>query len=149
VPEYPGEVFPAVVVRNSRAVDPRTGTVLFELQLDNSAGRLKPGSYGQVAFHLTSPQSTTRIPSTAIQFRHGGPTVATVGADGHAKVRPIKISRDLGTTVEVGAGLAPGERVIDNPPESLIDGDRVRIAGAAPAGTPSGKAPARTTDARS
>jgi RND family efflux transporter MFP subunit len=129
VPEYPGEAFPAVVVRSARAVDPRTGTVLFELQLDNGAGRLKPGSYGQVAFHLTAPATTTRVPATAIQFRHEGPTVATVGADGRVKVHPIRIARDLGATVEVGAGLAAGARVIDNPPETLVDGDQVRIAG--------------------
>lgn len=133
-PEYQGEVFPAVVVRNARAVDPRSGAVLFELQLDNSSGRLKPGGYAQVTFHLVSPVTTTRIPATAIQYRHDGPTVATIGADGRVKVRPIKISRDLGASVEVGSGLAQGERVIDNPPESLTNGDVVRIAGPAAGG---------------
>ncbi|HEV7386112.1 MAG TPA: efflux RND transporter periplasmic adaptor subunit, partial [Phenylobacterium sp.] len=71
-----------------------------------------------------------RIPVTAIQYRHNGPVVAIVGADNHVKIRPVVVSRDLGSSVEIGAGLAANDRVVDNPPESLVDGDLVRIAGA-------------------
>jgi multidrug efflux system membrane fusion protein len=56
--------------------------------------------------------------------------VAVVGADGHVKIRPVTIVRDLGTEVEIGAGLQSGERVVDNPPEALANGDLVRVAGA-------------------
>jgi hypothetical protein len=45
----------------------------------------------------------------------------------------VTLSRDLGSTAEIGAGLSPSDRVIDNPPESLADGDLVRIAGASAA----------------
>ena len=43
-------------------------------------------------------------------------------------MRPVTVVRDLGTTVEVAAGLTPADRVIDNPPDSLRPGDQVRIA---------------------
>jgi hypothetical protein len=36
----------------------------------------------------------------------------------------------MGTFVEVGAGLKPGDRIIDNPPDSLQAGDVVRVTGA-------------------
>jgi RND family efflux transporter MFP subunit len=130
VPEYPGQTFKAVVANNAQAVGAQSGAELVELQLDNADGRIKSGDYAQVTFSLTAPQTTTRIPVTAIQYRHNGPVVAVVGADNHVKIRPVIVSRDLGSTAEIGSGLAANDRVVDNPPESLVDGDLVRIAGA-------------------
>jgi RND family efflux transporter MFP subunit len=127
VPQYPGQTFVASVANDAQSVG-ANGALLVELQLDNLDGKLKPGSYAQVTFGLDSAQSTTQVPATAVLFRHDGPTVAVVGPDNHVKIRPIKIARDLGTQVEVGAGLAPGDRVIDNPPEALVDGDAVKVA---------------------
>jgi RND family efflux transporter MFP subunit len=128
-PEYPGQIFTAAVVNDARSVA-ENGALLVELQLDNTDGRLKPGEYVQVAFKLAAAGTTTRVPATAILFRHDGPTVAVVEPNNHVKVRPITIVRDLGASVEIGAGLAKGDRVIDNPPEALVDGDLVRVAGA-------------------
>jgi RND family efflux transporter MFP subunit len=130
VPEYVGQTFRAVVVNSARAVGPLSGAELVELQLDNTDGRLKSGEYAQVTFRLTSPAATTRIPVTAIQYRHDGPVVAIVGADNHVRIHPVIVARDLGSSVEIGAGLAAKDRVVDNPPESLVEGDLVRIAGA-------------------
>jgi RND family efflux transporter MFP subunit len=130
VPEYPGQTFPAVVAGSAQAVGAQSGAELVELQLDNSQGRIKSGDYAQVTFRLTSAANTTRIPVTAIQYRHNGPVVAVVGPDSHVRIRPVVLSRDLGSTVEIGAGLTAADRVVDNPPESLADGDLVRIAGA-------------------
>jgi RND family efflux transporter MFP subunit len=127
VPEYPGQTFTASVVNDAQSVG-ANGALLVELQLDNADGRLKPGSYAQVTFGLTSAATTTQVPATAVLFRHDGPTVAVVGSDNRVKIQPIKIARDLGTQVEVGAGVGPGDKVIDNPPEALVDGDTVKIA---------------------
>jgi RND family efflux transporter MFP subunit len=132
VPEYPGQTFTASVVNDAQSVG-ANGALLVELQLDNTAGKLKPGSYAQVTFGLTSASATTQVPATAVMFRHDGPAVAVVGPDSHVKIRPIKINRDLGTQIEVGAGVGPGDKVIDNPPEALVDGDIVKIAAPAPA----------------
>jgi hypothetical protein len=43
----------------------------------------------------------------------------------------VKINRDLGDSVEIGAGLAATDRVIDTPPDGLADGDHVQVATAA------------------
>lgn len=130
VPEYPGQTFQAVVVNSAQAVGVQSGAELVELQLDNRDGRIKSGDYAQVTFRLTSAANTIRIPVTAIQYRHNGPVVAIVGANSHVTIRPVSLSRDLGSTVEIGAGLAANDRVVDNPPEALAEGDLVRIAGA-------------------
>jgi hypothetical protein len=110
VPEYPGQTFTASVVNDAQSVG-RNGAMLVELQIDNADGKLKPGAYAQVAFGLPPPQTTTKAAiATAILFKHDGPTVAVVGADGHVKIRPITIARDLGTEVEIGSGLRPAKR---------------------------------------
>ncbi|WP_239025768.1 hypothetical protein [Sphingomonas paeninsulae] len=42
-------------------------------------------------------------------------------------MRNIVIGHDLGGTVEVTAGLPGNAKIIDNPPDSLAQGERVRI----------------------
>jgi RND family efflux transporter MFP subunit len=130
VPEYAGQIFHAVVVGGANAVGAQSGAELVELQLENAGGRIKSGDYAQITFRLTSAASTMRIPVTAIQYRHNGPVVAVVGANNHVTIRPVIVARDLGASVEIGAGLSASDRVVDNPPEALLDGDLVRIAGA-------------------
>jgi hypothetical protein len=44
----------------------------------------------------------------------------------------VQLGRDLGDSVEVIAGLSPSDRIINNPPETLIAGDTVRVAAAMP-----------------
>ena len=40
----------------------------------------------------------------------------------------VTLARDLGTTVEIAAGVSPGDAVITNPPDSLANGELVRVA---------------------
>jgi hypothetical protein len=56
-------------------------------------------------------------------------------------LKNIQIGRDLGTQVEVVAGLGADDRVIDSPPDWLAQGDQVRVAGGTIAGAASAKAP--------
>ena len=129
VPEYPGETFTATVVKDAGAVNAANGAVLTELQLDNADGRLKSGSYAEVSFGLKDVQtSAVSAPGTAVLYRNNGPMAALVGPDNHVRIVPIVINRDLGATVEIGAGVKPGDRLVDNPPESLADGDTVKVA---------------------
>ncbi|RKP51946.1 efflux RND transporter periplasmic adaptor subunit [Pararobbsia silviterrae] len=135
VPERPGKVFDAQYVSSASAVNTATGAVTIELLCDNAKGQLIPGAYTQV--HLTLDGGGARalqIPSSALMLGDHGVRVATIGADGRVVMKPVTISRDLGQVVEIGAGIGPQDRVVDNPPDSLEQGDPVRIARAAHAG---------------
>jgi multidrug efflux system membrane fusion protein len=129
VPEHPGQTFQASLVSTSGAVSDQSGTLLVELQLDNTAGLLKPGDYAQVSFRLPVTANELRVPASALMFRQSGMAVATVGPGNRVVMKPITIGTDLGTQVEVATGLSPADRVIDNPPDSLASGDLVRVAG--------------------
>ena len=70
-----------------------------------------------------------RLPATALMFRDEGMQVATVDATSHVRLKTVSIQRDQGATVDVGSGVSRTDRIIDNPPDSLRDGDQVRVAG--------------------
>jgi len=128
VPDRPGQTFNAVLTDNSGSVSENSGTVLIELSVDNADGKLIPGEYGKVRFALPADVHVLQIPASALAFRKQGLTVATVTSDNRVAFRPIKISRDLGTMIEIESGLSATDRIIDNPPDSLEDGDKVRVA---------------------
>jgi len=135
VPEYPGRTFVATLAASADAITPMSGTLLVQLQIDNTDGALKPGDYAQVRFKLPPQAGAIQVPSTALIFRDSGMTVAVLGPDGRVAIRPVTIGRDLGATVEIASGLTAADRIIDNPPDSLRNGDRVQVATAA---TPAG-----------
>lgn len=126
VPEYHGRTFDAVVTRSAGAVDPASGSVLVELQVDNSDRALKPGAYAQVAFPVADTDTLT-LPASALIIDESGTAVATVDATGHIRLKPVKIARDEGSAVAIGAGLTGNERIVDTPPDAIADGDKVRV----------------------
>jgi RND family efflux transporter MFP subunit len=130
VPEYPGQTFEAQVVNLGEAVVSQTGTMLVELQIDNADGRLKSGEYARVTFDFPSGSQAIVLPATAVTFRANKPMVAVLDPQSHVRFRPISISRDFGASVEIGSGVAKGDRIVDNPPETLVDGQLVRLSSA-------------------
>jgi RND family efflux transporter MFP subunit len=124
--EYPGRNFQGKIVRTSNAIDPTSRTLLVEVEVDNRKGELVPGAYAQVHFKLENAQPSLIVPVPALIFRSEGLRIATV-VDGKAKLVPIRIRRDDGRVVEVTEGLQPGDEVIQNPPDSIIDGEIVHV----------------------
>jgi hypothetical protein len=41
----------------------------------------------------------------------------------------VVIARDLGKNIELASGLAANDRVVVAPPDGIVDGDKVRVAG--------------------
>ena len=128
VPEHPGQTFTAALVSTSGAVSDQSGTMLVELQIDNATGALKPGDYAQVHFDLPAAGGTIRLPASALMLRRSGMMVATLGAGDRVVMKPITVARDFGASVEIASGINPSDRVIDSPPDSLANGEPVRVA---------------------
>ena len=133
--EYPGKTFPAEVVRTARYIDPGSRTLLVELNYDNHGGELTAGAYAQVHLHLPEAVHSVSIPVTALLFRQEGLRVAVVNssADGSSRAQlvPVTLGADDGRTVQVVNGLSAHSRVVQNPPDSLVDGEEVRLVNAA------------------
>lgn len=116
---------------NAIAEDSRKGLV--ELQADNPEGKLWPGAFVEVRFHVPSDPGTLRVAATALVFDRNGTQVAEVGDDHRVALKPVTLGRNLGNEVEVRAGVGITDRLIDNPQEFLASGDVVRVAGEEPA----------------
>jgi membrane fusion protein, multidrug efflux system len=123
------ETFEAELSSTSNALEENSRTALIELQADNPDGKLWPGAFTEVQFHIPSDPSTLRIPSTALIFGKDGMRVAAVDANNKVALKPVRLGRDLGNRVEIQSGLSLTDRLIDNPPESMEAGATVRIAG--------------------
>jgi RND family efflux transporter MFP subunit len=132
LPQYPGRKFDATLVTTSNAVNATSRSMLVELQADNADGELVGGTYCQVEFHLPGDPNMVRVPATALMPVNQGVQVAVLGDGNKVVFKPVQLGRDFGDSVEVTAGLAPPDRVIDSPPETLHSGDAVQLAAAAP-----------------
>ena len=122
------ETFPAKVVSTANAVTEASRTALVELQSDNPDGALWPGSFTEVHFHVPADGGTLRIPTTALVFVRHGMQVAKVDDDSRIELHPVVLGRNLGLEVEVKSGVAMSDRLVDNPQESIRDGDQVEVA---------------------
>jgi membrane fusion protein (multidrug efflux system) len=123
------ETFEAELSSTSNALEENSRTALIELQANNPDGKLWPGAFTEVQFHIPSDPGTLRIPSTALIFGANGMCVAAVDASNRVILKPVRLGRDLGNRVEIQSGLSLTDRLIDNPQESIEAGALVRIAG--------------------
>ena len=129
IPELPGRVFPAKVVRTSEAMSADSRTLLTELQVDNPNGEILAGTYAQARFTEAKLDPALTLPSNTLLFRAEGPQVGVVGADGKVELRSVTLGRDFGPTVEILGGVSGSDQVILNPSDSLVSGATVRVAG--------------------
>lgn len=123
------ETFAAEVSSTANAITEESRKGLVELQADNPDGKLWPGAFVEVKFHIPSNPGTLRVPATALVFNRNGTLVAQVQGDRRVALKPVTLGRNLGNEVEIRAGVATEEMLIDNPQEFLSSGDIVRIAG--------------------
>jgi len=68
------------------------------------------------------------VPKRAVVTRNGQPSVWVV-TGGVAASRQVTLGPDRLDQVEIAKGLAPGEAVVLNAPETVSDGGRVRVRG--------------------
>ncbi len=128
VPGYPGRLFQGKIVRTANALDMNTRTLMVEVDIDNRKGELLPGSYAQVHLKLPMKHPALIIPVSAMMFRSEGLRIVTLDSQNRAHLQPISVGRDWGTQIEVLTGLNPGQRIVDSPPDSILEGEKVNVA---------------------
>jgi membrane fusion protein (multidrug efflux system) len=109
--------------------------------VDNAGGEMMPGDYASIRLDTVSSAGQLTLPSSTLVFNARGLSVAVLDANDHVLFKPVTITRDLGTVVEVASGVNVNDRVVDSPPDGLVDGAMVKLLNAAPASV-AGTAPA-------
>jgi membrane fusion protein, multidrug efflux system len=126
LPSQPGNLIEAKYLTTARAFSTNTRTAVTELTVDNSNRSLWPGTYVDVTFQVPSDPKVLTMPEEALIFRAAGTQVAVVGADNRVHLRDITLGQNLGQTVQVTSGLTPGDRLVNNPPAGLMEGETVQ-----------------------
>ena len=125
VPELPDREFPGTVTRTADALQSGTRTLLTEVDLHNPDGALSAGIYCTVELKIPRRTPSVAVPADALIFNRDGMQVAVVN-NGKAEMRRVRVTRDLGTRVEVNSGIKAGDQVVLNPPVNLVDGSKVQ-----------------------
>jgi RND family efflux transporter MFP subunit len=115
---------PAVVSRVSGELDPKTRTLLTELDLDNKQGLILAGSSMQVSLTLTTTR-LVEIPAEALLSKDETALVAVVSGDNKASFRKVAVADSDGKMVRLISGLSEGESVILNPGFGISEGMHV------------------------
>jgi membrane fusion protein (multidrug efflux system) len=125
-PSQPGQSIEAKFLTTARAFSANTRTAVTELTVDNSNHALWPGTYVDVVFQVQTDPTVLTMPESALIFRADGAQVAIVDAQNHVHLRNVTLGQNLGQTVQVTSGLLPADKLVNNPPAGLLEGQSVQ-----------------------
>ncbi|HQR55717.1 MAG TPA: efflux RND transporter periplasmic adaptor subunit [Burkholderiaceae bacterium] len=113
-------------------VDRSKATLLVKVKFVEHDPRVLPDMSAKIAFlsRALKPEERKPVPALrpdAVVKRDGADVVFVVEAAGAVKPVPVKTGDKVGDLVRV-EGVAPGTRVVANPPERLAAGSRVEAA---------------------
>src|SRR5688572_3169577 len=124
VDAFPGEVFTGRIARVSPVLDPATRTAPIEIEVPNSAARLKPGMYARVSVTTSTNKQALVVPATSVVDLGGRRGVFTP-LNESAVFRALDLGTEQKDIVEVLGGLEEGDTVITTGSSALRDGDRI------------------------
>jgi RND family efflux transporter MFP subunit len=128
---YPEWKIPCKVIAIIPSADRQKSTVKVRVGLVKLDPRILPEMSVKVAFRDAGVSGsvaarTVTLPRSAVQQQEGRDVVLVV-QNGRAERRAVTISSSLNDEVAVSAGVAAGERVIIDPPQSIVDGSAVKV----------------------
>jgi membrane fusion protein (multidrug efflux system) len=122
---YPGQTFAGHVASVDSRVDPQTRSVTVRATLPNERGLLKPGMFLTVKL-VRGEADVLIVPEESLVPEQGDVYVYVV-RDGVASKRKVQTGQRQVGTVQVVAGLEPGEFVVTEGTQKLRDGANVEV----------------------
>jgi membrane fusion protein (multidrug efflux system) len=126
-PSQPGKSIAAKFLTTAKAFNSNTRTAVTELTVDNSDHALWPGTYVDVEFQVPTDPNVLTMPEAALIFRADGAQVAIVDAQNHVHLQNVTLGQNLGQTVQVTSGVAANDKLVNNPPAGLLEGQSVQL----------------------
>jgi HlyD family secretion protein len=122
---------PAKVTLISPALDPGSTTVEVWLRIDNRKGILKAGTPVRTSIVGRTVPDVIKIPLAAVlTAQDGGKSVMTMGSDGLAHHKTVKLGIQDSEDVQVISGLGINDVVITEGSYGLDDGTKVKVGAA-------------------
>ena len=126
VPAYPGQMFKAPIQRISRQVDEKSRTMPVELDVQNTNGRLSPGSFTNVSWPLERGYPTLFVPTTSVTSDQQHTFVIRV-RNGKAEWVTVQTGQTVDGNIEVFADLSAGDQVVKTASDAIHSGDSVQV----------------------
>jgi RND family efflux transporter MFP subunit len=142
VPERPDIQFDARITRFSGELDEKTRMLLAEVDIDNSEGRIVPGSYVEVGIKVKT-SSYLEVPVEALILKDAKDFIPVVTSSNTIVYRPVSLADNDGQRVKVLSGLTQGETVALNLGNSMEEGSRVQPIPIAPPAVLPGTSPVK------
>ena len=130
---YPDWKIPGSVIAIIPTADRSKATVKVRVALGSKDSRIVPDMGVRVAFQgaagtkPTAPEPGVLVPAEAVRGDAASAVVFVVAGD-KVERRSVTLGRTVGPNRQVLSGVRDGERVVLAPPESLKDGDGIRLA---------------------
>jgi RND family efflux transporter MFP subunit len=132
VAAYPGQMFTGTVSRISQAVDVATRTMAVELDVNNTDGRLAPGTFTQVKWPVRRTAPSLLVPAGSVASTTERTFVIRVRG-GRTEWVDVKTGLTSGPLVEVFGDLKPGDEIAARGTDELKAGASVQVKQAKPA----------------
>ena len=130
---YPDWKIPGSVIAIIPTADRSKATVKVRIALGSKDSRIVPDMGVRVAFQgaagtkPSTPEPGVLVPAEAVRGDAASAVVFVVAGE-KVERRSVTLGRTVGPNRQVLSGVRDGERVVLGPPESLKDGDAIRLA---------------------
>ena len=136
----PDRTWPGQVYAINPLVDANGRAIAIRAQVPNADGKLRPGMFARVRLLTSEARDSLMIPEESI-FPVGDDKFVYKVVDGRAMRQKVDIGLRREGQVEILGGLTAADTVVTDGIVKLRDGAPVRVANAAAAAQPIGKAP--------
>ena len=116
----------AKVLRISPIVDPQSGTFKVTLAVPNQEARLKAGMFTRVELKYDTHENVITVPYSALINQDNRQALYVIDGT-NANRREVEIGYREGDSVEVIAGINPGEQVVTRGQQNLKDQSLVEV----------------------
>lgn len=122
VPGFPAEEFNASIRTISPAVQVENRSVILRAAVPNPDGRLRTGMFVKGRVITGTKPAAVVVPPEAVWRRRGQPPFVFVVEQNRARRREVKLGREQAQSLEIAAGLEPGQTVVIEQNLELADG---------------------------
>lgn len=126
VDALPDRAFNGRIQRISPVIDPKTATFKVTAEIPDESGKLKPGMFGRVNVIYDTRSDVPLVPRVALLSSESDTSVFVV-EDGVAVTRDIEVGYTSRGSIEVVAGLTPGDQVVVIGQNGLKPGATVHV----------------------
>jgi membrane fusion protein, multidrug efflux system len=109
-----------------REVDQQTGTIRIAALFSNPDNILRPGGFIRVRVTVRNIPGALLVPQRAVNELQTSYEVAVVGEENRVQIRTVKAGDRVGALWVIEEGIKPGDRVIVEGAQKVLDGQLVR-----------------------